>query len=130
MRRRSAVFVTTLLVLLLAVFAIGVPRPPFVYYRNPAVIEAYLRRLTPIGSTLPEVQTFLSRHAKRPGTFVPADVQPGESYPVSSVPGSGFIHAHLGDYRVLFVSSVEAFFIFGSKQELVDIRVRKTVDAL
>ena len=130
MKRRLLLASLLFLLLGAALFIVGVPRLPLVYYRGPAAIEAYLRQRTPLGSSLPEVRAFLNSRAHRPGEYFSADIKAGSEYPLSSVSGSGFIHACVGEYRVFLYCSVEAFYIFGPKHTLVDIRVRKTIDSL
>jgi hypothetical protein len=40
------------------------------------------------------------------------------------------MHELIGEYRVVFWTSVEAFYIFDAEGNLREIRVRKSVDAL
>jgi len=102
-----------------------------VFMLSPTAIEGHLRRETPLGSTEAEVTKWLSNRgvvAQIARVHVPPN-DPSE-YPLTSVGGEAFIHESVAHYWFIFRTDVEAFYIFNGAGKLVDLRVRKTVDAL
>lgn len=92
-------------------------------------IERHLLIATPLGSTEAEVLSYLQdKHIS--GSIKRAHVRPGVDYPPTAVEGNSFIHESIGEYGLLFQTSVEAFWVFNSAGRLVDLKVRKTTDAL
>ncbi|WP_373231861.1 hypothetical protein [Cohnella sp.] len=43
--------------------------------------------------------------------------------------GKKHISVHIGEYQIIFVTDVEVYFGFNENSELIDIRVRKTIDS-
>lgn len=101
-----------------------------VFLMSAPTIERYLVGKTPLGSTETEVLTSLRRRgvSAQPwhGHIQPS---PPNDYPLTKVGGKGFIHESIGHYRLVFRTDVEAFYIFDGSGKLVDLRVRKSVDA-
>jgi hypothetical protein len=99
-----------------------------VYWGSEDRIEAYLRTQTPLGSPQSRVTQWLSTRGV-PSQIHVAVVKPNSSYPPTKVGGSSFIHESIAHYRVIFRADIEAFYIFDSNGNLVDLRVRREVDA-
>ena len=102
-----------------------------VYLLSPKTIERHLLRKTPLGSSEADVLRFLRQQG------VSADVatghippSPPSDYPLTKIGGEAFIHESIAHYRLVFRTDVEVFYIFDASGKLVDLRVRKTVDAL
>jgi hypothetical protein len=96
----------------------------------PETIERHLLRQTPLGSSEADVQKSLHDHG------VPADIRrvhvppsPPGDYPLTKVGGEAFIHESVDHYWFVFRTDVEAFYVFDTCGKLVDVRVRKSVDA-
>jgi hypothetical protein len=99
-------------------------------WKNPVAIEQHLVAVVGLGSSEGEVLGWLSRnHTPSAGTQE-AVILPGSDYPPSRIGGRKFIHKTIGVYGWPFEVDVEAFFIFDQNDRLVEIRVRKTVDAV
>lgn len=92
-------------------------------------IESRLLIETPIGSS--EDQVLANLHAKglKPVPLWRGIVAANTMYPPNTITGSSFTHAVVGEYTLIFTTSVEAFYIFGQDQLLVEIAVRKTTDS-
>jgi hypothetical protein len=102
-----------------------------IFIFSPAAIERHLRRETPLGSTEAEVAKWLSGRgvvARIARVHVPPS--PPSDYPLTSVGGEAFIHESVAHYRFVFRTDVEVFYIFNAAGRLVDLRIRKSVDAL
>ena len=54
----------------------------------------------------------------------------GQAFRLAAVGGDGYVLVMMGEYGLIFVTSVEAFYIFGSNGRLVDVKVRKSTDSL
>jgi len=102
----------------------------FNLYRSSESIAAHLGSKTPLGTSEAAVMTYLKENDMNPDALRTAHVDPDSSYPPSSVEGESFIRALAGEYGVVFTTSVESFYIFDSDGMLVDIKIRKTTDAL
>ena len=57
-------------------------------------------------------------------------VEPNTGYPPNTIGGGSFINAVVAEYRIVVITSVEAFYIFDNNRNLVEIAVRKSTDAL
>ena len=100
------------------------------WYDSPDRIESHLLSETPLGSSEEEVLRYLRKEAVR---FEPpwrGAVAPNTLYPPNTVAGSSYIDAVVGEYAIVFGTSVEAFYIFDANRRLVEIAVRKTTDGL
>jgi len=99
-----------------------------------STLRAWLVKRVPYGSSEEQVRTFLA--ARRFGTTWSAGQDSfSRSHGVKFSEGTHTIQVLIGDYRqplslFLFETSTEAFFGFDANNRLVDIRVRKTTDAL
>ena len=98
-------------------------------YRDSKSVETYLLAKTPLGSSEEQVLTYLRQAGLDPKSPWRGDI-PAGSYPPTSIGGKSYVDAVVGRYSMPFTTSVEAFYIFDSKRRLVDVRVRKTTDAL
>ena len=113
-------------VALVAYLIFGAP----LYLRLPSsTIENVLIRETPLGTSIDDVISSLKQSGLTPKGPFENSIRPGH-YPKSYVHGEYWAVVLLGEYRVLFVTSVEAFYIFNGAGELVGVGVRKSVDAL
>lgn len=92
-------------------------------------IEERLKVMTPLGTPHTVVVAELQNKKYKVAQIVHAHVSPLSSYPPTSLDGEGFIRVELGEYRTIFITSVEAFFIFDLGDNLIDVKVRKTTDA-
>jgi hypothetical protein len=100
-----------------------------VYWGSEDRIEAYLRTQTPLGSSQLRVTQWLSSHGV-PSEIHEAVVEPNSHYPPTKIGGASFINESIARYRIVFRTDIEAFYIFDSSGNLVDLHVRRTVDAL
>jgi hypothetical protein len=102
------------------------------WYMSYGRIESYLLQRTPLGSSEEEVISNLRESGARLQIEEPwrGNVAPNTGFPPNTVAGSSYIVAVVGEYRVVFTTSVAAFYIFDSDRRLVEIAIRKTVDAL
>ena len=126
--RRSITWGVIVALICATVLAIVVPN--WHWYRSAAENEAHLATQTPQGSSESEVQAYLEDNAV---SFTPpwrGPIEPSSEYSPSSVAGSSLIRALVGEYTVVFVTSVEAYYVFDADRRLVGISVRKTTDAL
>jgi hypothetical protein len=106
---------------------------------NPAswpdsTLRAWLRRQTPYGTPEPQVRQFLESRGFVT-IWAPGQDSLNRAIGLKFSEGTRTVQAHIGDYRspvmlFLFVTSTEAFFGFDASSRLVDIRVRKSTDAL
>lgn len=93
-------------------------------------IESQLLEETPIGSSEDQVLAHLRANGLKPAPLWRGSVEPNTIYPPNTIAGNSFTHAVVGEYTIIFTTSVEAFYVFGQDQHLVEIAVRKTTDAL
>jgi hypothetical protein len=102
---------------------------PFDVFHRPATdVETYLRQQTPLGSS--QATTVAWLRSRNVNVRVHAvRVEPGSDYPRTKIGGASFIHESIAHYWWPFRTDVEAFYIFDDQKKLVDISVRKTVDA-
>jgi hypothetical protein len=100
-----------------------------VYRGSEESIETYLRTQTPLGSSQQQVTQWLSARGVGSEVFE-AIVEPNSDYPPTKIGGTSFIHESVAHYGLIFRADIEAFYIFDSQGTLVDLRVRRTVDAL
>jgi hypothetical protein len=104
------------------------------YWSNPLrqsgdLIREGLLRSKPIGTPISEVERWLAQEKKL--HFARRNAGYRRSYPPPpTVVGVKSIEVNLGEYRTVFVTSVEVYWGFDSKDELIDVWVRKTTDAL
>jgi hypothetical protein len=96
----------------------GIVRPQLtLLWGTPAPIEQYLLHETPLGSSREDVQNWL--RAPRADSPVPTLPQGGRT-----------LHTSIFHYSLVFETAVEVFYTFDAQGRLVDLRVRKTTDAL
>lgn len=100
---------------------------PFRLIRPANSIRAGLLAETPIGSSVANVQAYLTRHGLS-GSHSSAGYLNQNRRPPEIV-GSSSIRANLGDYWLPFVTNVTASWGFDDSGNLVDIWVWKTTDA-
>jgi hypothetical protein len=100
-----------------------------VQWAAPPTIELFLLSRTPLGSPQSTVRASLSGVglASRVGG---SRAYPGNQYPPAEVGGATWERALVGEHRLVFATSVEAYFYFDDAGRLAEIRVRKTVDSL
>ena len=99
------------------------------YWGTESSIEAYLRSQTPVGSTRSEVTGWLKHHGDE-NAFYAADIPAHSGFPLTTTGGKGFIQSGVAHYGWPFRADIEAFYTFDGEGRLVDIRVRRTVDAI
>ena len=118
--------------LTLAMFALvfGIVFPGrVVYWRSPEKIERFLLQATPLGQSEESVLRWLSKqHVEAQVRRV--DIPPNSDYPRTRTGGASFIHESIAHYWLPFRTDVEVFYTFDPAGRLVEIRVRKTTDAL
>jgi hypothetical protein len=96
--------------------------------RREESIEASLLRRTPLGSTREAVMAFIAQEGW-------TDVRTGGGYwrndrPQGAAVGSSSIQVSLGRYYMPLLTMVEARWAFDSNGKVIDVNVRKSVDAL
>ncbi len=124
-RRWLSSAVVAILALGVAVWAV---HDRLVLLANVPRIERHLRRHTPIGTSEGEVVKWLrNQHLEAEVHYVPF---PAGDYPLSRRAGSAFIHQTIGYYYLPWRVDVEVFYSFNESRQLIDLAVRKTVDAL
>jgi hypothetical protein len=99
-----------------------------------STLRAWLRRQTPNGTPEPQVKQFLD-HRGFGTIWAPGQDSLNRALGIKFSEGTRTVQAHIGDYRspfmlFLFETSTEAFYGFDDSSRLVDIRVRKSTDAL
>jgi len=103
---------------------------PFdIFHRRSADVEAYLRELTPLGTSQADTVAWL-RTRDVDARVHPGRVEAGLDYPLTKIGGASFIHESIAHYWWPFRTDVEVFYIFDDDKMLVELRVRKTTDAL
>jgi len=100
------------------------------WYLDQTLIESRLLTETPLGSSEDDVLAHLQAKNLKPAPVWRGTVSPHTIYPPTTVAGTSFTHAVVGEYSLIFTTSVEAFYVFGQDRRLVEIAVRKTTDAL
>jgi len=95
-----------------------------VFWQEPARIKRYLLEHTPLGSPEEHVVSWLEERGVR------SHINRWPPSAASGAPASALIHESIEHHRILFRTDVEAFYVFDGSQQLVDVRVRKTTDAL
>src|SRR5262249_31595214 len=125
--RRSILWLVATVVVALAVFEL---LPNWHWYGNERQVQSYLIKTTPLGSSEDDVIAYLRRSGARSDKPWRGQVTAGgpRAYPPNTVAGSSFIRAVV-NYRLVFATSVEAFYIFDANRRLVEIAVRETTDA-
>jgi hypothetical protein len=93
-------------------------------------IELQLLVKTPSGTSQAQVLEYLGTYDVKPSILWQGKIPADSSYPPTSVGGDGYVRVLMGEYGLIFVTSVEAFYIFGSNGRLVDVKVRKSTDTL
>ena len=104
--------------------------PNWRWYRSAGGIESYLLTETPLGSSEDQVLAYLRSQDFNPAPTWRGVVEPNTIYPPNAVAGNSFIRATVGEYMMVFTTSVEAFYIFGPDRRLVEIAVRKSTESL
>jgi hypothetical protein len=100
-----------------------------VWWQPTASIRAYLLEQTPLGVTEEQVLVWLG--SRGVGARINRNsVRPDSDYPVTMKPGEAWTQVVLDRHGFPFETYVEVFYIFDGARRLVDIGVRKTVDAL
>jgi hypothetical protein len=127
-RRRSLGVAASAGVVALAICG-AAARGAVVQWAAPSTIERFLVARTPLGSAQSTVRASLHAVgiASRPGG---SRAYPGHQYPPATVGGAAWERALVGEHRLIFVTSVEAYYHFDDAGQLAEIRVRKTVDSL
>ena len=124
--RRNALVLATLLTLAACVGATKNWR----WRQDENIIKDYLLKNTPIGSSEQKVISYLEANDMDYNSPWRGEVEAGTGHPPNGIPGSSFISAVAGEYGLIFVTSVETFYIFDLNRSLVEIAIRKTTDAL
>ena len=94
---------------------------------DPEVIESKLLSGTPVGTSEDQVLRHLQSKGLKPTPIWRGNIEVahlGNDYPASS-----FSRIDLGDYGLIFETSVEALYLFGQDQRLLEISVRKSTDS-
>jgi hypothetical protein len=118
------------LVLTLSALAFGAVYPGrIVYWQEPERIEQFLVQATPLGASQADVQTWLEKQGVT-AEIHKAAIPPNSDYPRSRTGGASFIHESIAHFWLPFRTDIEAFYTFNHSGRLVDIRVRRTTDAL
>jgi hypothetical protein len=120
-------YVVLLLAIAAAVLVASWPGNP-VYWGSENTIEAYLKTQTPLGSPQERVSQWLGARNLR-AEIHQATIKPNSEYPLTKIGGSSFIHESIAHYGPIFRADIEAFYVFDANGKLVDLRVRRTVDA-
>ena len=109
------------------------------------LIRANLLRLTPVGTDMKDAIAVIESNKKWEIMYISNEFgymltlggMPETYYPRYSpdilpekIIGKQSIRATLGSYRTIFITSVVAFWGFDENSKLIDIHVRKEVDAL
>ena len=98
-------------------------------WRPAEMIERSLLRLTPIGSSIEDVQRAVENKGWQHRPISNAGFLKQESHRAMEVVGKKSLEAHVADYGWPFRTSVDAFWGFDEKGRLTDVWVWKTVDA-
>jgi hypothetical protein len=125
---RTRTLLAAVAVLLVAVYlTVGSP----LYLRcTPDFVASRLLVATPIGSPQQSVLQHLRERRLVPNGPYQSKIEPGYSYPPTDVHGEYWLRVLLGEYGLLFTTSVEAFYVFDASGQLVGVSIRKTTDAL
>lgn len=113
-----------------ACFTVALLVSNWTWYQDPDRIEAHLLAETPLGTSEEAVFARLKANGVEPTPVWRGEVRPNTSFPPTTVAGSSFAHVAIAEYRIIFTTTVEAFYVFDADRRLVDIAVRKTTDAL
>ena len=127
--RRALVFLACVAAVGVCALAVAWFPGNLVYWGAEPSIEAYLKSQTPVGSARSEVTGWLKRHGDE-NAFYSAEIPARSDFPLTTTGGKGFIQSDVAHYGWPFRADIEAFFIFDGRERLVDIRVRRTVDAI
>ncbi|WP_242162949.1 hypothetical protein [Lysobacter sp. M15] len=117
-RRSITILVIVAITAVLAVATL----PNWRWFLGADRIESQLLEETPIGSSEDQVLAHLRANGLKPAPLWRGSVEPNTIYPPNTIAGNR--------YTIIFTTSVEAFYVFGQDQRLVEIAVRKTTDAL
>ena len=126
-------------ILLLIIFTISVFSNPLRW--SDERIRAYMLKRTPVGTNMEDVINIIEKNKKwkidtisnnggymlqhgSPTFVTPYNIDFGGAI------GTQSIRANLGEYRNIFVTDVLVFFGFDENSRLVDLHVRKDIDAL
>ncbi|MFD0959133.1 hypothetical protein [Paenibacillus chungangensis] len=82
----------------------------------------------PVGTHMDDIIQFANH--KKDWSDVKISYINGYSIDRGEEVGKKRISVHIGEYQIFFVTDVEVFFGFNENSELIDIRVRKTIDSL
>jgi hypothetical protein len=95
------------------------------------VIEKYLLRRTPIGTSEGDVRRWLAAREVAPReVMLPMPASAPWDRRHNRPRGVAFIRVSLGYYRLFFRRDIVVFYVFDGSGSLVDIQVRKDVDSL
>jgi len=113
-----------------AAIAIGIALFPssVLFWGPPLLIERYLKKQTPIGSSQDHVVLWLQERGDSAKINVAA-IAPHSAYPPTRVGGASFIQTTVASYRIVLRADVEAFYVFDASSRLADIGVRRSIDA-
>jgi ABC-type dipeptide/oligopeptide/nickel transport system permease component len=125
---RKSIGILTALLLTGALLATILPN--WRWHLSPAAIQSQLLAETPLGTSEEQVLRYLQARGLKPAPLWRGTVAANTIYPPSTAAGNSFTHAVVGEYGLIFTTSVEAFYVFGRDRRLVEIAVRKTTDAL
>jgi hypothetical protein len=113
--------------LLLLALGVGLTMAEWPLWREPDGIEQWIERRVPIGTDAGTVRQFIRERGWKPdGEWQ----QQSSSIDYGTEKGTYVIHAGLGGYWLIFRTDFDAFFGFDARGRLVDVHVRKMVDAL
>ena len=97
------------------------------WFRSEAGVRSWLLRKVPVGSTVEQLKTVASAEGWRvDGTWSGDD--PHADW--GGISGSTIVFTYLGGYRLIFSVDYDSFWAFDTNGRLVDVRVRRMVDAL
>lgn len=114
-----------------AVLTVALVAAVFSSLRRPVpMIQASLIRATPLGTPKEEVMRVIDGREWRHSGIRDVGFLKQEPGRATEVVGKHSIEAHLGEYRWIFVTSVDAFWGFDERGRLTDVWVWKTTDGL
>lgn len=123
-------WITVGLVLALVALVLGIVFPGrVVYWQSPEKIEQFLLQATPLGQSEESVLRWLNQQNVA-AKVRRVEVPPHSNYPRTRTGGASFIHESIAHFWLPFRTDIEVFYTFDRAGRLVEIRVRKTTDAL
>lgn len=89
--------------------------PNWHLYRSDKGVESHLLTKTPLNSTEQQVLDYLQSAGLKPEPTWRGDLEANQKYPPNTIPGKSVIRVLVGEFQLVFVTSVEAFYIFWSR---------------